>query len=437
MKCVIEGNNVKVFGKALHALSRIGNELWLDPLEKGLAVRSVNMAHSAYACFLFSPLFFQQYTQGAELPRDPTNLKCKLAMKSVLPLFRCLATIERNVKRCKISISLPDSRVIFQFFCRHGITKTHNLGFQECEPLQAVFPVHLCPNVLKAQARLLGDIVMHFPVYQEEVTLTLSPMRVNVKNFYEEDKELMKAMHTEMSLNPEEFDYFQVGVDSDITFCLKELRGLLSFAESYCLPVAIHFGLPGKPISFSVVDMVLEASVVLATLADPESRTPSQAPGPQEEARTPGAPGCGGETDSRSPAASQPPVQGDITPRLGPVEQLVASSQGSPVFSGQARMRELLGLHSRAHVDDRGEVRADGGLGSQEPAKTTPAPPATLKFCSLLFAAVSGPQGGGGTAAAPSLARCSDSEEEEGHDAGFDADPRPPESHASAGRREI
>ncbi|KAJ8379517.1 hypothetical protein SKAU_G00002950 [Synaphobranchus kaupii] len=70
-----------VFGKALHALSRIGHEIWLDPLEKGLAVRSVNMAHSAYACFLFSPLFFQQYIQGAKLPHDPRNLKCKLAMK--------------------------------------------------------------------------------------------------------------------------------------------------------------------------------------------------------------------------------------------------------------------------------------------------------------------------------------------------------------------
>lgn len=34
----------------------------------------------------------------------------------------------------------------------------------------------------------------------------------------------MKTMHTQMSLHPDEFDHFKLGVDSDLTFCLKELR---------------------------------------------------------------------------------------------------------------------------------------------------------------------------------------------------------------------
>ncbi|KAG9354661.1 hypothetical protein JZ751_001374 [Albula glossodonta] len=310
MKCVIEGNSVKVFGKALHALSRVGDELWLDPLEKGLALRTVNMAHSAYACFLFSPLFFQQYKSVAELLQNRGNLKCKLTMK---------------------------------------------------------------------------------PVYLEA--------------------ELMKAMHTEMSLNPEEFDYFQVGVDSDITFCLKELRGFLSFAESYCLPMAIHFGSPGKPVCFSVEDMVLEASVVLATLADPESRTPSQNPGPQEEARIPIVLRCDGEMDSHDPTASQPPGRADVTPQQGSVEERIASSQGSPVFSGLARMRDLLQLHKVCSLGNRGVVSSRAEQKFEEPACATPMP---WKFRSLLFGAVSGLQADGGVSSPPSLVCCSDTEEEAG-----------------------
>lgn len=53
-------------------------------------------------------------------------------------------------------------------------------------------------------------------------------------------------MHTEVSLVSEEFDNYQVGLDTDVTFCLKELRAILSFTESVNLPVTASFETCGK-----------------------------------------------------------------------------------------------------------------------------------------------------------------------------------------------
>ncbi|XP_028914654.1 cell cycle checkpoint control protein RAD9B isoform X6 [Ornithorhynchus anatinus] len=210
MKCVIGSNHIKVFGRAIHALARISDEFWLDPSEKGLALRSMNSSRSAYACVFFPPIFFQMY-HSTTIPEGcekyiPLHLKYKLGIKSVLPIFRSLNTLERNVEKCSIFISDNNCRVVFQLFCKHDFTKT---------------------------------------------------------------------VHTEMCLNPDEFDYFQVGVDCNITFCLKQLRGLLAFSEATSSPVTIHFALPGKPVVFSIDDMALEASFVLATLAAVQNITSS------------------------------------------------------------------------------------------------------------------------------------------------------------------
>ncbi|XP_019949310.1 cell cycle checkpoint control protein RAD9B isoform X2 [Paralichthys olivaceus] len=392
MKCVLEGNGVKVFGKAVHALSRIGEELWLDPMVKGLALRSVNAAHSAYACFLFSPMFFQHYSLGRGSEQAHETIKCKLVIKSVLPLFRCLAAIERNVERCQISISTPTDRVIIQFFCRHGITKTHNLRFQESEALQAEFSSHLCPNVLKAPARVLSDMVLHFPVSLEEITLSATPLRVTLRNYHEAGNDHMKMMHTEMSLHPDEFDFFQVGVDSDVTFCLKELRGFLSFAESHCLPVSIYFTAAGKPVCFSMEDMVLEATVVLATLIDSENKGPSQ---PVD---------CTAPTSPRfTDVAALPVVSHEVDSRESQnapaVAELIPSSQGSPIINQPA----LMHLPSSDHPDRR-------DVPDEASAMATPA---SSMICSLLFRALSSEQDDDGCdGSLPVLACYSDTEDD-------------------------
>ncbi|XP_048252561.1 cell cycle checkpoint control protein RAD9A-like isoform X2 [Haliotis rufescens] len=290
MKCVIPGLNLKVFGRAIHSLSKIGDELYIEPQEDGLALRTVNSSRSAYACFLFSPSFFQHYDDGSGLTSsedsDEEGFRCKLGMKSILTVFRSLYTIEKTVERCKIHLDSEESRLVFQLHCRHGIVKTHNLAFIECEQLQAVFSKDLCPNRLTAPSKLLCDVVVNFQHNQEEITLIVNPNKVALKNYTDDEQDQAKVVHTELTLTPEEFDNCQVGVDTEITFCLKELRAILAFTEVTNLPLNIHFETPGRPVVFTVdSDQTFEASFVLATLAESEvgaSQQPSQVRGKKQ-----------------------------------------------------------------------------------------------------------------------------------------------------------
>ncbi|KAM3851483.1 cell cycle checkpoint control protein RAD9A isoform 1-T1 [Vipera latastei] len=277
MKCTVTGGNVKALGKAVHALSRIGDEIYIEPLEEGLSLRAINTSRSAYACFLFTSLFFQHY-QAGESGSDPDvgAFRCKVLMKSFLAVFRSIPALEKTVEKCLMSLTPKKNRFRVQLHCRYGVVKTHDLLFQECELLQAIFDKTKYAHLLRASPRLLADAVVHFPLNLAEVTLGASPGgKVTLRSYLEEETEPSRMMVTEMCMSEDEFQVFHIKQDIQVTFCLKEFRGFLSFAESSNLSLDIHFDEPGRPAIFTVEDPVLELQLVLATLSESESRPPA------------------------------------------------------------------------------------------------------------------------------------------------------------------
>ncbi|XP_010752252.2 cell cycle checkpoint control protein RAD9A [Larimichthys crocea] len=364
MDCVVTGGNVKVLAKAIHSLSRIGDELYVEPQDDGLALRSVNSSRSAYACFLFAPLFFSRYT----VPGGHT-FRCKMAIKSVQAVFRSLASLEKTVEKCHIELDEQKNRLTFTLHCKHGLLKTHNLSFQDSESLQAVFDKDSYANVFRSHPRLLVDTVVHFPPSLEEVTVSVSDERMWVRNHVEEEDQ-SKAMLTELCLASDEFDHFAVQTHNSVTFCLKELRGLLVFAESTGLPISMYFDEPGSPVVLSVTDSVLEGNFVLATLSD----DPNKRKNNSRRAYTPPPPPDDFMNDdidayliamdtsiAPGPSATGPPT----TP-------LAASTCSKQPAAANHRTR----LYSEEEEEEEEEETADS------------AGPPNKKFCSLFFGSV-------------------------------------------------
>ncbi|KAI0221488.1 Cell cycle checkpoint control protein RAD9A [Lamellibrachia satsuma] len=338
MKGVIPGVNVKVFGRSVHSLSRIGEELYFEPLEHGLALRTVNSSRSAYGCFLFAPSFFLHYDDGSghinSADAAENLVRCKIAMKPCLGVFKSLSLLDKSVERCIVSLNMDKARLTFQLHCRHGIVKTYNLAFIECETLQAVFSKDLCPNSLLAQSRLLCDVVANFQTTQEEISFIVSPDHVCIKNYIEDEIDPSKVIRTELMVSSDEFDRYTAARDTEITFCLKELRAILAFTDSINLPVSIHFESPGKYVfkysmylSFFCVDSdpTFEGNFVLATLADDITSGPSGSQQQQQQQQQQQR--CGVSTASTSNVKNKRPAEAAKTrlesPAAGDAANLV------------------------------------------------------------------------------------------------------------------
>lgn len=255
-----------VLARAIHALCRIGDELYVEPEPARLSFRAVSASKSAYASFTFSESFFSYYNYEQTKSQEE-DITCKVSMKSCMAVFRSPSHLDKQVEACQIRLEPDGVKLIFEFHCHHGIIKTHYLPIIECETLEAVYSKDMVPNRLVVQPKLLTFALMNFQANTLELTLVVTPQKMQLRNYAEDEIEMKKTVRTELCLESGEFDHYSIGVDTSITFCLREFRALLLFAEAFNLPVAANFEVGGRPVVFVVKNApIFESNFVFATL---------------------------------------------------------------------------------------------------------------------------------------------------------------------------
>jgi len=270
MKFVVPGCNVKLLGKAIHCLAKIGDEVYMEPSKDSLALRTVNSSRSAYATYNFGSSFFSSIETDNEKGASTSmeEERCKVMVRSLLLPFRSLSVLEKTVDSCTLETGKEDDKMLVSLYCRHSVIKQFNLGLMECEALRVVYDKEKCSNNWIIQARVMQESNVHFLTTQEEVTMYVGMDSFRMKNF-NDDYDEKKHVHSEFNMIPADFDHFSISEETSITFCLKELRSLLMFADYLQLAIHASFSQGGQPMVLTVSQgQFINCTYVLATLAE-------------------------------------------------------------------------------------------------------------------------------------------------------------------------
>lgn len=72
-----------VFAKALHALAKVGDNLYIEASDSNLTFVSLNLRKTICVKYTFFDSFFSSYEVT-----DNQEVSCKIQMKTLLPLFK-------------------------------------------------------------------------------------------------------------------------------------------------------------------------------------------------------------------------------------------------------------------------------------------------------------------------------------------------------------
>uniref|UniRef100_A0A0A9WPV6 Cell cycle checkpoint control protein RAD9A n=1 Tax=Lygus hesperus TaxID=30085 RepID=A0A0A9WPV6_LYGHE len=277
MKCLVPSQNAKIIARAVNSLAKIGDEVFIECSDDGIVFRTVNIAQSAFVEYRMFRSFFSTYIFDVD---DEQDTGCKVTMKSFLSVFKNPHSMDKQVESCEIKMRPSGNVVVFQIKYTNSYVRKYYLPILENERLEANVPDD-APNGLTVSSKFLMSIVKNFRYSEDEVTLTVEKEKTFIKNHLELKRD-EHFMRTELCFHPTEFENYSVSNPTSVTFCFKELRAVLAFAEPSGLPIICKFSTPGRPILFKVENHpAYEASYVVSTLNSTNANVESSLIGSQ------------------------------------------------------------------------------------------------------------------------------------------------------------
>ncbi|EDW69937.1 cell cycle checkpoint control protein RAD9A [Drosophila virilis] len=259
MKCTLEGGNARIVAKAIQSLSKVGKELFIEADIHGLRMRSINPTQSAVASICFHRCMFDTF----QLPPSG-DCCCKIAMKPCLGVFRNM----KQVEHCELSIVCNRTKFQVNLRCKLETTKQALIAIVDELNITSDVPTDRSSNIIRGDHKLLMEISNSFNSSEEELTLEATPDSLSAKNYIEGARVNDKFMRSQLKLKPSEFDHYQVAEGAVITFCIKEFRAFLLFAEALNAQLTLEFEDAGSPFFVKIKKhREIECLLILSTLS--------------------------------------------------------------------------------------------------------------------------------------------------------------------------
>ena len=88
MKCVVPAKHIRMLGRVIHTLARIGDYLFIEPLpNNNLALRTLNSSRSSFLSFILNENFFEEYIEKMPDDIETTNVEDSDESQSPFKVF--------------------------------------------------------------------------------------------------------------------------------------------------------------------------------------------------------------------------------------------------------------------------------------------------------------------------------------------------------------